>query len=257
VPVRTPATLRSAEAQAEFRAHAADAAVVVAYGLILPQDILAVPRLGCFNVHASLLPRWRGAAPINRAIMAGDKESGISIMKMDEGLDTGPIAREKHVRFRSKVYIPVNMTAGELHDILMRLGAEQMLLALDALERGTLKTTPQQKKDVPLAKKISNEQTRIDWTKTWKHVRDHIRGLSPFPAAWFELNGVRVKALRASRGVRGKRKSEPGTVLDDKLSIACGAGAVRLIQVQRAGARAMAAEEFLRGMPLKVGTSLK
>ena len=252
LPVLTPKTLRDPAAQAEFRAHKADAAVVVAYGLILPPAVLDAPRLGCFNVHASLLPRWRGAAPINRAIMAGDTESGVTIMKMDEGLDTGAIVKQKQLLIRA------NQTAGELHDELAHLGAKLMLPVLAKLERGSVKLTPQRpEEDVTYAEKITKDKTHIDWSKSWRQVRDHIRGLSPFPAAWFELDGVRVKALRASRGVRGKKKSEPGMVLDDKLTIACGSGAVRLVQVLRAGARAMAAEEFLRGTPVEQGTVLR
>jgi methionyl-tRNA formyltransferase len=244
LPVLTPKTLRNEAAQKEFRAHNADAAVVVAYGLILPKPILEAPRLGCFNVHASLLPRWRGAAPINRAIMAGDAESGVTIMKMDEGLDTGAIAMAE------RMAITPDMTAGELHDRLARLGADVMARALAALERGSLALTPQPAQGVTYAAKIANDETRIDWTKPWKDVHDHIRGLSPFPGAWFELGGVRVKALRSTKG---EGASAPGTVLDDRLTIACGAGAVRLTQIQRAGKQPMAVEDFLRGTPVKAG----
>jgi methionyl-tRNA formyltransferase len=245
--VHTPKTLRDAAAQAEFRAYEADAAVVVAYGLILPKPILDAPRLGCFNVHASLLPRWRGAAPINRAIMAGDAESGVTIMQMDEGLDTGAIAMAEPAP------IAPDMTAGDLHDALARLGADLMLRALAVLERGMLTLTPQPAQGVTYAAKIGKDETRIDWSKPWKEVHDHIRGLSPVPGAWFEINGARVKALRSTQG---DGAGAPGSALDDQLTIACGAGAVRLTQVQRAGKQPMGAEEFLRGTPVKSGMRL-
>ena len=242
--VHTPRTLKDDEAQAVFRAHNADAAVVVAYGLILPKSVLAAPRLGCFNVHASLLPRWRGAAPINRAIMAGDTESGVTIMKMNEGLDTGAMAMAE------RIPIGADMTAGDLHDALSRLGADLMLRALAAAERGSLALTPQPAAGVTYAEKISKNETRINWSKPWKQVHDHIRGLSPFPGAWFEIDGVRVKALRSTRG---DGSGTAGTALNDKLTIACDAGAVRLTQVQRAGKQPMSADEFLRGTPVKPG----
>jgi methionyl-tRNA formyltransferase len=246
-PVFTPKTLRDEAAQDAFHAHDADAAVVVAYGLILPKPVLEVPRLGCFNVHASRLPRWRGAAPINRTIMAGDAESGVTIMKMDEGLDTGAVA------MADRVAVGLDMTAGDLHDMLARLGADLMARALAALERGSLALTPQPEEGVTYAVKIAKGETRIDWSKPWRKVHDHIRGLSPFPGAWFELGGVRVKALRSTRGQGG---GAPGMVLDDKLTIACADGAVRLTQVQRAGKQPMSAEEFLRGTSIKPGTCL-
>jgi methionyl-tRNA formyltransferase len=247
LPVLTPKTLRDEAAQTEFRALNADTAVVIAYGLILPPAVLDAPRLGCFNVHASLLPRWRGAAPINRAIMAGDKESGVTIMKMDEGLDTGAMA------MGDSVPILPDMTAGELHDALAGLGADLMPRALAALERGALALalTPQPQDGVTYAEKIAKEETRIDWTKSSAEVHNHIRGLSPFPGAWFELGGARVKALRSTAG---EGSGMPGTVLDDMLTIACGTGAVRLVELQKAGARAMAAEEFLRGAKIACGT---
>jgi methionyl-tRNA formyltransferase len=251
LPVLTPASLRPAEAQEEFHAHNADAAVVVAYGLILPKPILEAVPLGCFNLHASLLPRWRGAAPINRAIMAGDAETGAMVMKMDEGLDTGPIAMAE------RVAITPDMTAGELHDELSRRGADLMVRALGALERGTLTLTPQSQAGLFYATKISKDETHIEWSKPWREVHDHIRGLSPFPGAWFEVEGegapVRVKVLRSTRG---EGTGAPGTALDDRLTIACGEGAVRILQLQRAGRQAMTAEEFLRGTPLPAGTPL-
>jgi len=242
--VHTPRPLKDEEAQAAFRAHDADAAVVVAYGLILPKSVLEAPQLGCFNIHASLLPRWRGAAPINRAIMTGDAESGVTIMKMDEGLDTGAMAMAE------RMPIGADITAGDLHDALSRQGADLMLRALAAAERGSLTLTPQPDNGVTYAEKISKNETRIDWSKSWKQVHDHIRGLSPFPGAWFEIDGVRVKALRSTKG---EGSGVAGTVLDDKLTIACGAAAVRLTQVQRAGKQPMSTDEFLRGTPVKPG----
>ena len=247
LPVLTPATLKTPEAQAAFRAHGADAAVVVAYGLILPKPVLEAMPLGCFNIHASLLPRWRGAAPINRAIMAGDTESGVTIMRMDEGLDTGAMALQKAQP------IAPDLTAGELHDALARLGAELMPLALAALEQGSLGLTPQPAAGVTYAEKISKDETRIDWSKPWRQVHNHIRGLSPFPGAWFEAEGTRVKVLRSTLA---QGLGAPGTVLDDQLTIACGEGAVRLTSLQRAGANPLQAEEFLRGTAVKKGTRL-
>jgi methionyl-tRNA formyltransferase len=250
--VLMPTTLRTDEAAATFRAHAADAAVVVAYGLILPPAVLAGVPLGCFNLHASLLPRWRGAAPINRAIMAGDAATGVMAMKMDEGLDTGPIAMAE------RVPIGTDMTAGELHDVLAPLGADLMVRALGGLERGALTLTPQPAAGVTYAPKIDKAETRIDWTRPWQAVHDHCRGLSPFPGAWFEVAGagapLRVKVLRTTRG---EGSGAPGTVLDDRLTIACGEGAVRVVELQRAGAKPMRAEEFLRGTRLAPGAQVR
>jgi methionyl-tRNA formyltransferase len=247
LPVLTPASLKAPEAQAAFRAHGADAAVVVAYGLILPKPVLEGLPLGCFNIHASLLPRWRGAAPINRAIMAGDAESGVTIMRMDEGLDTGAMAMAE------RISIGFDMTAGEVHDALARLGAELMPRALAALERGTLTLTPQPEAGVTYADKISKEETRIDWSKPAKAVHDHIRGLSPFPGAWFEAEDTRIKVLRSTLA---QGPGAPGSVLDDRLTIACKDGAVRLLQLQRAGKQAMPVEEFLRGAGITKGMRL-
>jgi methionyl-tRNA formyltransferase len=248
IAVLTPRTLRTPEAQETFRTHGADVAVVVAYGLILPRPVLDAPRLGCFNLHASALPRWRGAAPINRAVMAGDTETAVMAMKMEEGLDTGPIAGAE------RVAIGPDMTAGELHDRLARLGADLMVRTLGALERGSLQLTPQPDKGVTYAAKIDKNETRIDWSKPWKAVHDHCRGLSPFPGAWFELAGAgRIKALRTTRG---EGPGAPGTVLDDRLTIACGDGAVRIVELQRAGGRPMKAAEFLRGTPVAAGARL-
>jgi methionyl-tRNA formyltransferase len=247
LPVFTPRALKDAAEQAQFRAHQADAAVVVAYGLILPKPILDAPELGCFNVHASLLPRWRGAAPINRAVMAGDAETGVTIMRMDEGLDTGPMALVEHIP------IGPDATAGDLHDELARLGASLMTRALAAAERGTLSITPQPEEGVTYAAKISKLETRIDWTHPAAAVHNHIRGLSPFPGAWFEHDGVRVKVLRSTTA---HGRGAPGAVLDGSLSVACGEGAVRLLSVQRAGKQPMSAEEFLRGARIAPGTRL-
>jgi methionyl-tRNA formyltransferase len=247
LPVLTPKTLRSDDVQAGFRAHGADATVVVAYGLILPLPILTgVPR-GCFNLHASLLPRWRGAAPINRAIMAGDAETGVMVMKMDEGLDTGPIAVAEHVPIDS------DTTAGELHDRLADVGADLMVQALAALERDSLTLTPQPEAGVTYAAKIEKGETRIDWSKPWRQVHDHCRALSPFPGAWFEVEGTRIKVLRTARGIGA---GVPGTVLDDRLTVACQEGAVRITEVQRAGRQPMRSEEFLHGTPVAPGTRL-
>ena len=246
--VRTPTSLRNAEAQAEFAALKADAAIVVAYGLILPRPILDAPKLGCFNLHASLLPRWRGAAPINRAIMAGDVETGITVMKMDGGLDTGAIAMIE------RVPIGADMTAGELHDALSRLGADLMARALSALERGSLQLVPQPEAGVTYAAKIDKAETRIDWSRPWQQVHDHIRGLSPFPGAWCELAGERVKLLRSTRGEGG---GAPGVVVDGRLTVACGDGAVRIVELQKAGGRPMKAEDFLRGTPVAAGARLQ
>jgi methionyl-tRNA formyltransferase len=246
IPVLTPKTLRNDEARAVFQSHKAD---VVAYGLILPVPVLDAVPLGCFNLHASLLPRWRGAAPINRAVMAGDAESGVMVMRMAEGLDTGPVA------LAERLAVGADMTAGELHDVLARLGADLMVRALGALERGTLQLTPQPDEGVAYAAKIDKGETRIDWTKPWKAVHDHCRGLSPFPGAWFELPGAgRIKVLRTTRG---EGSGAPGPVLDEHLTIACGEGAVRLLEVQRAGKQPMKAEEFLRGSKVAKGTPLR
>jgi methionyl-tRNA formyltransferase len=253
IPVLTPKTLRAADVQEAFRSHRADAAVVVAYGLILPKPILDAPRLGCFNLHASALPRWRGAAPINRAVMAGDAETAVVVMKMAEGLDTGPMAIEE------RIAILPDMTAGELHDELATRGAELMVRALDALEHGTLQLTPQPEAGVTYAAKIDKNETRIDWAKRWKVVHDHCRGLSPFPGAWFEWPGpstgapARIKVLRTTKG---DGSGAPGTATDDRLTIACGDGAVRILELQRAGRQPMKADDFLRGTPLRAGTKL-
>jgi methionyl-tRNA formyltransferase len=247
IPVLHPQSLKGAADT--FRAHAVDVAVVVAYGLLLPKPILETPRFGCLNLHASLLPRWRGAAPIARAIMAGDSETGAMVMRIEEGLDTGAIG------LAERMPIPPDATAGDMHDRLSTVGADLMARALAALERGTLKFEPQPASGATYAKKIEKSETRIDWSKDWKSAHDHIRGLSPFPGAWFELpNGDRIKVLRSTRG---EGSGQAGTVLDTGLTIACGKGAVRLLEVQRAGGKTMSAEEFLRGNILPAATVLK
>src|SRR5580704_537325 len=248
LPTFTPKMLKENDAAETMRAHGADAAVVVAYGLILPKSILETFPLGCFNLHASLLPRWRGAAPIHRAIMAGDQETGVMEMKMDEGLDTGAIAMAEHVP------IGADATTGDLHDELARRGADLMLSALAALEKGQLQLTPQAASGVTYANKIAKNETRIDWTRPWNEVHNHCRGLSPFPGAWCEFPGAgRVKILRTTKG---NGNGPPGRVLDDKLTVACGSGAVQLVQLQRAGKQPMGADEFLRGTPVAAATVL-
>jgi methionyl-tRNA formyltransferase len=245
IPVLTPTTLKTPEALGEFRAHNADAAVVVAYGMILPQAILDAPPLGCFNLHASLLPRWRGAAPINRAIMAGDAESGVMVMKMDAGLDTGDVAMAE------RVAISDAMTAADLHDALAPLGADLMVRAMAGLERGKLQLTKQGEHGVTYAAKIEKAEARIDWNQPARAVLRHIHGLSPFPGAWCEMaidgEQLRVKILRCELA---KGPGAPGDLLDDQLTIACQGGAIRILDLQRAGAKPMKAQEFLRGTPL-------
>lgn len=246
IPVMTPSTLKTPEAEAEFRAHNADAAVVVAYGMILPKTILDAPPLGCFNLHASLLPRWRGAAPINRAIMAGDTETGVMVMRMDAGLDTGDVAMAE------RLAITDAMTATDLHDALARLGGDLMVRAIDALERGKLQLTKQSGDGVTYAAKIDKAEARIDWNRPARAVLRHIHGLSPFPGAWCEMTSegkaARVKILRCAM-VDGQ--GAPGEVLDEHLTVACADGALRILELQRAGKGPMKAEEFLRGTPLK------
>lgn len=244
VPVLTPKTLKTEEALAEFNAFDADAAVVVAYGMILPQAILDAPKLGCYNLHASLLPRWRGAAPINRAIMADDAESGVMVMKMDVGLDTGDVAMAE------RLAITDSMTAVDLHDRLSRLGADLMVRAMAALARGGLQLKKQSEDGVTYAAKIDKAEARIDWSKPARAVLRHIHGLSPFPGAWAELENARVKLLRCELA---KGSGAPGEVLDDQLTIACGEGAIRIIELQREGKGRMQAADFLRGVPLKAG----
>jgi methionyl-tRNA formyltransferase len=246
--VLTPERLKSAEQVERFRALDADAAVVVAYGLILPPAILDATRHGAFNIHASLLPRWRGAAPINRAIMAGDRETGVSIMRMTEGLDEGPVCLE------TRVDIGRNETSGELHARLATQGAKLIVEALEKLEAGALDCRPQAVEGVTYAAKLSPGETRIDWRQPAPKVHDMIRGLSPSPGAWFELTlGGKTERVRALRTTYEELSGTPGAILDDHLTIACGEGAVRLTELQRAGKRPMEAEDFLRGAPLRPG----
>lgn len=246
IPVFTPRTLRDAAAQADFASLGADVAVVVAYGLILPKPVLDAPALGCLNLHGSLLPRWRGAAPIQRAIMAGDAETGVMVMKMDEGLDTGPVAMVE------KIAIGPDMTAQDLHDRMAVLGADLMVRALAALDRGSLGFAPQAENGVTYAAKIDKAEARIDWARPASEIHDKVRGLSPFPGAWFEADlgkgPERVKVLRTALAAG---TGAPGTLLAEDLTVACGTGALRLVEVQRAGAKAMKAADFLNGA--KVG----
>ncbi len=251
LPVRTPKSLRDAQEPQAFAALNADVAVVAAYGLLLPQPILDAPKYGCLNLHGSLLPRWRGAAPIQRAIMAGDAESGVMVMKMDAGLDTGPVALTAHTP------IGADMTAGELHDALAAQGAPLMTTALDLLARGELAFTPQPEAGACYAQKIDKAEARIDWRRSAAELHNHVRGLSPFPGAFFEADfghGLeRVKLLR-TRVETGAGAS--GVALDDAGLIACGEGALRLLRVQRAGKGEMAFEEFARGRSLTRGATL-
>ncbi len=256
IPVFTPKSLKGEEEQQIFRDLNADVAVVVAYGMLLPKAILDAPALGCYNGHASLLPRWRGAAPIQRAIMAGDAESGMMIMKMDEGLDTGPVAMVE------KITITPNMTCGELHDRLSITGADLMVRAMAALERDSLKLNPQSEDGVTYASKIEKSEARIDWSQPAQAVHNRIRGLSPFPGAWceMEINGQleRVKVLRSviADGAGAARETQAGEVLDGQLVIACGDGAVALTLVQKAGGKPVSAAEFCNGVKLTLGAIL-
>ena len=251
LPVHTPKSLRVQEEQAAFAALRADVAVVAAYGLILPREILAAPKYGCLNLHGSLLPRWRGAAPIQRAIMAGDKESGVGVMRMEEGLDTGPVAME------ARVAISPEMTAGELHDALAKAGAPLMADALEALALGKLVFTPQDDSKAVYAAKIEKSEARIDWSRSAQALQDHVRGLAPFPGAFFEADlgqgpeRVKVLATRVEAG-----KGESGEVLDEEGLIACGEGTLRLLRVQRAGKGPMDFAVFARGRPISRGARL-
>jgi methionyl-tRNA formyltransferase len=251
LPVLTPKTLRTEEAAETFRSHEADVAVVVAYGMILPKPILDAPELGCVNLHASLLPRWRGAAPIQRAVMAGDRDSGVAVMRMEEGLDTGPVGMVE------RVPIGPDMTAGELHDRLMGLGADLMVRALAALSRGGLSFTPQPEDGVTYARKITNEDGRIDWATPAATLHNQVRGLSPFPGAFFTADfGKGPERVKVLRTVQAEGSGEAGTLLDAMGTVACGQGALRLVQVQPAGKQPMGADEFLRGRRLGAGARL-
>jgi methionyl-tRNA formyltransferase len=244
LPVRTPLSLKDAEQQKLFAELELDAAVVVAYGLLLPKAILEAPKLGCFNLHGSLLPRWRGAAPVQRAVMAGDDETGVMVMQMDEGLDTGPVLMAERVIIGRK-------TSGELAETLSRLGADLMGRALGALERGQTSAQPQSADGVTYARKITKDEARIDWRKSATEIDCLIRGLSPWPGAFTEVEGERLKVLYAEPAVG---KGTPGTAISDDLLVACGDGAVRLLKVQRAGGRVMEAPELLKGFALPAGT---
>jgi methionyl-tRNA formyltransferase len=241
--VRTPDSLKGTDEQLAFADLELDAVVVVAYGLLLPKAILEAPMLGCFNLHASLLPRWRGAAPIQRAVMACDAETGVMVMRMDQGLDTGAVLMAERVAIGRQ-------TAGELTERLARLGADLMVRAMSALERGAIAAEPQAERGITYAKKINKDEARIDWSKSAREIDCLIRGLSPSPGAFSEIKGERLKILYAEP-VDGKGAA--GEIIGDDLTIACGEGALRLLKVQRAGGKAMAAEELLKGFALPKG----
>jgi methionyl-tRNA formyltransferase len=251
IPVYAPLNFKDEADRAVFAAHGADAAIVVAYGLLLPQEVLDAPRLGCYNLHASALPRWRGAAPIHRAIMAGDTATAVIVMRMEAGLDTGPMCEVLPVA------IAPDVTTGELHDVLSVSGAQTMVEALARLEAGTMVATPQSREGITYASKIDKREARLDFTQPAATVHNSIRGLSPFPGAWFEVyiegKPERIKVLRA---VLVPRQGPPGQVLDDALTIACGSGAIQLVEVQRAGKRPQSWSEFQRGFAIKAGTQL-
>ena len=244
IAVRHPVSLKGADEQAEFAALGADIAVVAAYGLILPQAVLDAPRLGCLNIHASLLPRWRGAAPIHRAILAGDAETGVGIMQMAAGLDTGPVRAEGRTQVAGK-------TTGELTDELAQLGAALMVQVLADLSGHPAIAQPAE--GVTYAHKIDKAETRIDWQATAAQIERQVRAFHPAPGAWFDLAGERIKLLRAELA---DGSGAPGQVLDADMTVACGKGAIRPLELQRAGKPAMSAGEFLRGRPAPVGTVL-
>ena len=247
INVRTPKSLRDPEAQTEFAELNAGVAVVAAYGLILPPAILEAPRLGCLNIHASLLPRWRGAAPIHRAILAGDDETGVTVMQMDKGLDTGGILLSKSVP------ITPTTTASDLHDALAALGGPLVVQALDGLSSGILNETPQPEAGVTYAEKLSRDEGRLDWTRSAAYLARAVRAFTPWPGAWFDHDGARIKVLEAAVA---SGTAAPGTVLDDALTIACSEGALRLLTVQRSGRGPVDTASFLRGYDLSAGTVL-
>ena len=249
IPARTPISLREEAEQAEFAALDADAAVVAAYGLILPRRMLGAPRLGCLNVHASLLPRWRGAAPIQRALLAGDRETGITIMQMDEGLDTGPILLQE------KIPIGPDVTASGLSAELAGLGAKLLLAALDGIAEGRLVARPQPSDGGTHAPKIRREEGRLDWTLPSEELERRVRALDVWPGAFFETGAERIR-VHAAMDLPGPAGGMPGTVLDEHLSVACGEGVLRLLQVQRAGRAPLDTPAFLRGFPIAPGTVL-
>ncbi|MBA5804996.1 methionyl-tRNA formyltransferase [Rhizobium changzhiense] len=251
LPVFTPVNFKDPEERERFRGLKADVGVVVAYGLLLPEAILNGTRDGCYNGHASLLPRWRGAAPIQRAIMAGDTKTGMMVMKMDKGLDTGAVALTREVE------IGPNMTAGELHDRLMHVGAKAMAEAMVKLEMNDLPLTPQPEEGVLYAAKIDKAETRIDFSRNAGDVHNHIRGLAPFPGAWFELEvGGKPERVKVLASELAEGQGAAGQLLTDDLVVACGSGAVRLTRLQKAGGKPLAAADFLRGTPLAAGTRL-
>ena len=250
IAVRTPSNLKPADAQTAFAALGADLAVTVAYGLILPPAVLAAPRLGCINAHASLLPRWRGAAPIQRAIMAGDEETGVTIMRMDEGLDTGPILMAE------RVSIGPGTTGGTLHDTLAALSARLVVEAIDALAAGSLAETPQSQDGATYAAKLEKHEAAIDWRTPAAQIEHTVRALAPKPGAWFIHEGERIRVLAAAEDA-GATDAAPGTIIDEALTVACGDGSVlRLTRLQRAGKAAMDTDAFLRGRPIAAGTRL-
>jgi methionyl-tRNA formyltransferase len=250
LPVSTPKSLKGEAEQAAFRAHGADVAVIVAFGLLLPQPILDAPRHGCLNLHPSKLPRWRGAAPIQRTIMAGDTETAVTIMRMDAGLDTGPVCMAEPLA------VPADMTAGMLNDLAARRGADLLVRALGALEHGSLQCHPQPREGVTYAGKIDKAEARIDWSRPAREVHNLIRGLSPAPGAWFEPETKKAERVRVLRSEPVSGHGAPGTVLDERLTVACGSGAVRLHMLQRAGKSVLSAADLLRGFPMPPGTVL-
>ena len=251
IPVMTPRNLKEEAEHQAFADHGADVGVVVAYGLLLPGPILKASRAGCLNLHPSALPRWRGAAPIQRAIMSGDAQTAVMVMRMDEGLDTGPIC------LAEAVAIGPDATAGRMQDVLAQRGADLMVRALAALERGSLDCTAQPKSGVTYAPKIDKAESRIDFAKPAREVHNLIRGISPFPGAWFETSaGGTRERIKVLGSVLAEGRGPPGEVLDDRLTITCGNGAVRLVELQRAGKKPMQAQEFLRGFSLVPGTRL-
>ncbi len=247
LPTRTPKSLKAGDVQREFAAFKADAAVIAAYGLILPKAVLAAPRLGCINVHASLLPRWRGAAPIQHAILAGDRQTGVCIMRMDEGLDTGPVL------LSGAVPIGPETTAEALHDALARLGSRLIVEALEGIAIGRLTPKPQPSDGATYAGKLAPDAGRIDWLRPADDLARMVRAFTPWPGVWFEHDGQRIKVLAAVAESPGA-PADPGTVLDDRLLVACGVGALRIRRLQRPGKAAMDAEPYLRGFPIPPGT---
>jgi methionyl-tRNA formyltransferase len=250
IAVHTPAGLKAEDAQAEFFGIGADIAVVAAYGLILPKPILEAPAKGCINIHASLLPRWRGAAPIQRAILAGDEKTGITIMQMDEGLDTGDILA------KGEVMIGPTTSCDDLHDHLAALGAGLVAEVLDRLQAGDITATPQAEEGASYAAKLTREEGRLDWRDDAAALARKVRAFSPWPGAWFEVEGTRIKVLDAEVAMEAVDNAQPGMVLDDGLSIACGDGAFRVLRAQREGRKAQDAQDLLRGFSIPAGTRL-